>query len=173
VFFIGGTSLLGIAAHPSASLTGVWNICGQSLTYLGLAYLAARFRELPWLLRLAGVLGCAVDAIAGILLHYVLESLPIYFAVVKVPDGRLTLVQVGGTDLSQWASINAHHKFEYRATYLGDYLAAFSTLLLVCLVLLYGFVLVRLVLVAFQRPGPQPSWKWWAATGKKTAATTA
>jgi hypothetical protein len=73
--FVPVTGLLGIATHPTVEVLGVGQICGQSLVYLGLAFLAARFLDLPVWARLLGLVGWVFDFALGVFLQVSLENL--------------------------------------------------------------------------------------------------
>jgi hypothetical protein len=141
LFFLVGSTVVGIVAHPYVVPAGVWNICGQSLTYLGLAYLAVRFRTLPWPLGVAGLLGCALDFAVGIFLQFRLENLPVLL--VRSGD-KLTVLPTGTGALSMWAFMNGYDKHKAGLDYVGDFVAALSPLLLWLLLLFFGLIAVRL-----------------------------
>jgi hypothetical protein len=124
----------------------VWNICGQSLTYLGLAYLAVRFLTLPWPLRIGGLLGCAFDFGVEIFLQFRLENLPV--VLVRSGDKVIVLATRSRT-LSNWAFINGYQKYLAGLDYVGDFVAALSPLLLWLLLLFFGLIAVRLTMVLF------------------------
>jgi hypothetical protein len=143
IFFLTGSALLGLALAPLPRLEGVWYLSGQPLTYLGVAYLAACFSSLPVFLRVAGILGCAFDALVGILLHFKLENLRISFQ--EDPERGM----VCRTILSDWAMVNGREKFEAGLAFVGDYFRALAPFLLWCLLLLCSLVLVQLIRVSF------------------------
>ncbi len=123
---------LGIAVHPTVEDFGVWNICGQPLTLLGIAFLAASYKTLPkWLQRLA-LVGCGIDFAVGVWLHFALENRP------------------GGELLSNWALRNAADKASANLTYLGDHVAGLWLLSEALLLSLFCGTFYRMLLVTKQ-----------------------
>jgi hypothetical protein len=154
VFFLAGSAFVGVAAHPTVGLAGVWNICGQSLTYLGLAFLACRFRTLPVRLRLLALGGCVLDFALGILAQYRLENLAVRFG--PLQDGlEFPLLPTGAETLSHWMLVNGFDKFRTHLDYAGDCLAPLAPMLLWLLVVGFGLVVVRMTMVAFDWPPPR------------------
>lgn len=66
--------VLGVITHGTRDVWGLAHICLQSLLVLGLAFLAARWRELgrPW--RTALVAGVTLDFSTGIAFHFAVEN---------------------------------------------------------------------------------------------------
>ena len=75
--FWGGFGLvvigLGVAAHGARDVWGLTHICLQALVLLGLALLAARWRNLGRGWRRALVAGATLDLAAGIALHFAVQ----------------------------------------------------------------------------------------------------
>jgi len=68
------TFLLGVASHGMRNPFGLAHICGQSLTYLGVAFLASQAPKLPRVLKVLLVHGVIFDFIFGIAIELYLEG---------------------------------------------------------------------------------------------------
>jgi hypothetical protein len=147
--FVVGSSLVGIAAHPTIVLSGgAWNVCGQSLTYIGLAYLAARFSTLRVYWRVLALAGCALDFTLGIFAQARLDNLTVRFG--DTVNGMVQVLSSGGVDtLSPWALSNAWFKAKGQVDYVGDFFAPLTNLLLWWVILAFGLIMTRLVMVSF------------------------
>lgn len=122
--------VVGIAVNPYPSWVGVWNICGQPMTLLGIAFLSTKFQQLPLRLRWLGLVGCGIDFAAGIFLHFMIES----------------RAQVAF--LSMWAHINYAEKVSSNLTYIGDLLASFWPLSVALLLLVFFVAFFRMIAAA-------------------------
>jgi hypothetical protein len=121
---------VGIAVNPDASWVGVWDICGQPMTLLGIAFLCSSFLQLPLPLRWLGLVGCGVDFLVGIFLHFVLEN------------------RAQGEFLSKWAHINYAEKVSENLTYIGDRFAVFAPLFAALLLLGFCAAFSRMIAAA-------------------------
>jgi hypothetical protein len=126
ITFVLFTAFVGIAVHPTSQALGVWNICGQPLMLLGIAFLAARYDTLVLPLRWLGLLGCGIDFVIGVFLQFVLEN------------------RAAGQSLSRWAAENVADKMSSNVTYLGDYVDKIAALFAALLVLGFSAVLFRM-----------------------------
>lgn len=137
LFFVAFSAAVGIAVHPTEDAFGVGHICGQPLVLLGLAYLAANFAQLPAVLRILGLAGCALDFAFGVFLHFHLENrvweggpprrtpLERFEQAPGVPSA----VMLSAQGLSKWAGFNWQAKTQARVTFWGDYFARWAGLL--------------------------------------------
>jgi hypothetical protein len=149
-WFVLCSAVLGVMAHPTAEQFGVWQICGQPLTFLALAFLAARYTTLPIWAQLLGIAGCIFDFALGVLLHFHLESQ--VFATIEpaAPIERLMTgnePQVLPSDelLSKWAIINWKGKLMYHVPFVGDVCTAFANSFQVVAAALFGLVVAALI----------------------------
>ena len=127
-------AVVGVAVHGAEDRFGLAHICLQSLVYLALTLLAARFADLPRLLRWAGLAGWFADFALGIFLPFRLAR-----AVFRV-EGSGTDIRVSwsaGGMPSRGAVGNWILKQDNGLTFLGDYAAL--EVYLVQLVILAGF----------------------------------
>jgi hypothetical protein len=138
--FVPVTALLGIATHPTVEILGVAQICGQSLVYLGLAFLAARFLDLPVWARLVGLLGWVVDFALGVFLQVSLENQDF-----RVPLGRpdaavQTITEAwlpAGGPVNWWGMHCWSMKVSYYALFWGDHFVGHARLLQLLVLLLF------------------------------------
>lgn len=133
--FIAFCIVVGIAVNPDPSWVGVWNICGQPMTLLGIAFLSSKFQQLPLRLRWLGLVGCGIDFAVGIFLHFVLEN------------------RAQGEFLSKWAHINYAAKVSSNLTYIGDRLAFFGPISVALLILVFFVAFFRMIVAAGRYKG--------------------
>jgi hypothetical protein len=74
VSLIAAVIILGVGSHGQRDHWGLAHICLQALVILGLGFLASRWFELPRGWRIALGVGAAFDFLAGIALHFGVQS---------------------------------------------------------------------------------------------------
>jgi hypothetical protein len=154
--FVPLTALLGIATHPTVEVLGVAQICGQSLIYLGLAFLAARFLDLPAWVRLLALLGWVIDFTLGVFLQVSLESqdfrIPLGTPNATVQTIAEAWLPYSGPE-SWWGMQCWGFKKSHYAPFWGDHFIGHARLLQL-LVLLMFVLLLGSALYAALRPEP-------------------
>jgi hypothetical protein len=138
--FIAISALGGIAVHPTEDVFGVAHICGQPLIYLGVTFLAARFRTLPRTTQWLAIAGCVVDFALGILLQFHIENQVVKLTVPIPPDNALAQARWTPPDnaLSKWAGFNWKAKMLTQVVYLGDHFTHLADVIQVLVVLAFG-----------------------------------
>jgi Flp pilus assembly protein TadD len=143
-FWLGLVSLgavFTVATHPDVDVFGVAHVCSQPLLLLGLTFLAASFGELPWGLRVMVVLGCVLDFIAGIFVHFSLQE---WSASLGTVAGRNILGLTTGM-LNPWAVLNVVAKDKLGYFFWGDHFAGFFPILQLLVLALFCAVLFGLI----------------------------
>jgi hypothetical protein len=151
--FVPVTALLGIASHPTVEILGVSQICGQSLMYLGLAFLAARFLDLPVWARLLGLLGWIVDFALGIFLQVTLENLDFRIVLGRPDPAVQTIAEVwlpGAGPVNWWGMQCWSMKVSHYAQFWGDHFVGHARLLQLLLLLLILMLLGRALYVTLR-----------------------
>lgn len=74
MIFVAIVVVLGVAAHGARDVWGLTHICLHTLVLLGVAVVAARWRELGRAWRLAVIGGATLDLVAGIGLHFAVQN---------------------------------------------------------------------------------------------------
>ena len=127
-----------VAVQGERDHWGVTHICLQSFVLLALAFLAARWPTLtrPW--RIALIAGASFDFIAGIVLHFAIQS----FA----PNYRFTPgtnITVTATGFNESALMNFAAKLQHHLTFLADQPPLPPALALICLAVILGLMVAR------------------------------
>lgn len=137
LLFLGGAVILGIAVAP-ADFAGVAHLCLQPLLLLGLAGLAAEWKNLetPW--RILLLAGAAVDLALGLVLQFGAESL-----LAGGAGGRSSSVSEITETYSVYARMNLTAKTYGQLTFFGDEARACAPLLILLLAAILAFAVIR------------------------------
>jgi hypothetical protein len=141
--FIGGSLVVGVAAHGGRDPWGNTAICEQPLVLLALAFLSAQWSGLGPRWRLALIIGAVVDLVFGILLQFGAQS--------YLLDRWLTPTRPPAEIFASYAEpgrFNLEGKQIMKLSFFGDTVPASPALLLALLAALLGLALARL------RPAP-------------------
>jgi hypothetical protein len=143
--------VVGIGVHSRHEPFGLAYCAQQPVIYLAIAFLAARFGEWPRSWRALAVLGLAVDALVGVLLHFWLQSYPL-----DLPDTFVGPLGLRRADLlvgtADW---NWSLKQSAGLAFIGD-TVAFRTTAIAAIAAIFVFGLTTLVRAAAKagRAGP-------------------
>ena len=141
---------LGNYMHGTIDYYGLTHICLQPLVLLGLVFIAGGLPALPAMVRRLMVVGCLIDALLGVLLHFYLQSL----ALPHIPDAQsagprmLDAIAEQTMGLGSTAIANTRLKAINNLVYLGDHLEPVNAVLVGAVVigcLAWWICLVRIV----------------------------
>jgi hypothetical protein len=144
--FVPVTALLGIATHPTVEVLGVAQICGQSLIYLGLAFLAARFLDLPMWARLLGLLCWVIDFAFGIFLQVSLENQDFAIPLNNPNAAVRTIAEAwlpGGGQENWWGMQCWGFKKSHYTQFWADHFAGHARLLQLLVLIMFILLLTR------------------------------
>ena len=131
--------LLSVAVQGERDTWGLTHICLQSFVLLGLAFLAARWHGMsrPW--RIALIVGAAFDFLAGIALHFAVQSFALdrWFAPAGT-DPAATYTGYNGVALMNLAA-----KIQHRLAFVADLSPAPPALALALLAAILALMLAR------------------------------
>lgn len=140
--FVAVCTVVTIATHPTLDSYGVAHVCSQPLVILGVVFLAANFGQLPSPARWLITLGCSLDFLAGILLHFSLQHQIV--ETIRTPARDVLHLQTN--TLNESAAGNAFVKGVFNLNFLGDH-ALVPLLAMQLLVLVFFSLLVRSLLM--------------------------
>jgi hypothetical protein len=138
LWFIGGSILLGVAAHGARDSWGLAHICLQSIVVLGLAFLAARWSRLARGWRLALIAGATADLMLGIALQFGAQSYALDRWLAPGRDSSDTL-----TSYSESALLNLGGKIRNHLAFFTDVFPVPLALVLALLATVLMLALVR------------------------------
>lgn len=136
--FAGLVIVLGVCTHGTRDVWGLAHICLQSLVILGLAVLAARWRELGSRWRTALVAGATVDFTAGIAFHFAVEN---YALDRWFPQGRSADEMM--LSYTEAGRFNIAAKVQNQIAFFADVFAPAPALVLALLAALFALALLR------------------------------
>ena len=133
-----------MAVHPMPGWTGLAHICLQSLTILGLAYLAARWKSLPRFILVLWVAGLAVDLFFGIGLHFHLQNQDLWPPVpaLHTPAEKLRWAEDIHRHFSSAYLSNLQVKIRHKLSFLSDELRLPGAALTLWLASLFMFLVI-------------------------------
>lgn len=136
--FVGLVIVLGVCTHGTRDVWGLAHICLQSLVVLGLAVLAARWRELGSRWRTALVAGATVDFTTGIAFHFAVENYALdrWFSQGRSADEMMLSYTEAGR-------FNIAAKVQNQIAFFGDVFTPTPALVLPLLAALFALAVLR------------------------------
>jgi hypothetical protein len=148
--FAGFNLVTGIAVHGARMPFGLAYCAQQPIVYLGVVWIAVRFVDWPRWLRCVAAAGLLIDAAAGVLLHFWLQSYPL-----DLPQSWTGPLGLKHDDLMiGMASWNWDQKIANSIVFAGDLMADSAWLPMTAVAVALAIAVAALLREA-ARPGPQ------------------